>query len=58
MVTPAPSPGQVVGGRYRLEHVLNAVAGPQGDLWLARDTLAAEAPAAEVLYGAIRALGA
>ncbi|MFN7678679.1 MAG: serine/threonine protein kinase [Cyanobacteriota bacterium] len=54
MVTSAPSPGQVVGGRYRLEPVLNAVDGPQGDLWLARDTLAADAPAALRRLGADR----
>jgi serine/threonine-protein kinase len=38
--------GQVVGDRYRLERPLGGATGPQGDLWLARDTLAADAPAA------------
>ena len=39
--------GQVIGGRYRLERRLGAEAGgPQGDLWLASDQLAADAPVA------------
>lgn len=46
MVSASPAMGQVVGGRYRLERPLGGATGPQGDLWLARDTLAAEAPAA------------
>jgi serine/threonine-protein kinase len=46
MMTSVPSSGQVVGGRYRLESPLSTTAGPQGDLWLARDTLASDAPAA------------
>lgn len=46
MVSPAPATGQLIGGRYRLERPLSGTASPQGDLWLARDTLAADAPAA------------
>ncbi|MEB3334668.1 MAG: serine/threonine protein kinase [Cyanobacteriota bacterium] len=46
MVSTPPAMGQVVGGRYRLERPLGGASGPQGDLWLARDTLAADAPAA------------
>ena len=39
--------GQVIGGRYRLERPLAAAAaGPQGELWLARDQLASDAPMA------------
>jgi serine/threonine-protein kinase len=38
-------PGQVVGGRYRLERRLGE-AEEQGPLWLARDLLAGEAPVA------------
>jgi len=38
-------PGQVVGGRYRLERRLGE-AEHQGPLWLARDLLAGETPAA------------
>ena len=46
MVSPVPAAGQLIGGRYRLERVLSGAASPQGDLWLARDTLAGDAPAA------------
>ena len=46
MRSPAPVTGQLIGGRYRLERCLSGAAGLQGDLWLARDTLAADAPAA------------
>ncbi len=39
--------GQVIGGRYRLERRLGAeTGGPQGELWLASDQLAADAPVA------------
>ncbi len=39
--------GQVIGGRYRLERCLGAeTGGPQGELWLASDQLAADAPVA------------
>jgi serine/threonine-protein kinase len=41
-----PEAGQLIGGRYRLESPLGKGGGLQGDLWLARDTLAGEAPAA------------
>ena len=47
------SPGQLIGGRYRLERILadapeliGPVAPTQGTLWLARDQLASEAPCA------------
>ncbi|MEA5411241.1 serine/threonine protein kinase, partial [Synechococcus sp. BA-120 BA3] len=41
------APGQVIGGRYRLERCLAAESGgPQGELWLASDQLAADAPVA------------
>jgi len=43
---PTPSAGQLIGGRYRLERPLSEGGGAQGDLWQARDTLAADAPAA------------
>ncbi|MEB3260087.1 MAG: serine/threonine protein kinase [Cyanobacteriota bacterium] len=46
MMSSTPSAGALIGGRYRLERPLSEGAGAQGDLWLARDTLAAEAPAA------------
>lgn len=46
MMDAAPATGQLIGGRYRLERSLSGASGPQGDLWLARDTLAADAPAA------------
>jgi serine/threonine-protein kinase len=42
---PTLSAGQLIGGRYRLESPLSE-GGAQGDLWQARDTLAADAPAA------------
>lgn len=42
----SPSAGQLIGGRYRLEQPLSEGGGPQGDLWQARDTLAADAPVA------------
>ena len=42
---PTPSAGQLIGGRYRLESPLSE-GGAQGDLWQARDTLVADAPAA------------
>ncbi|AFY29323.1 serine/threonine protein kinase [Cyanobium gracile] len=39
--------GQVIGGRYRLERCIGSEnAGPQGELWLASDQLAADAPVA------------
>ncbi len=39
--------GQVIGGRYRLERRLGAeTGGPQGELWLASDQLAADGPVA------------
>jgi serine/threonine-protein kinase len=42
----AIAPGQTIGERYRLERLLSpASSGHQGDLWLARDQLAGEAPA-------------
>ncbi|MFM9047394.1 MAG: serine/threonine protein kinase, partial [Cyanobium sp.] len=41
-----PSAGQLIAGRYRLESPLSASDGVQGELWLASDTLAADAPAA------------
>ncbi|WP_216907359.1 serine/threonine protein kinase [Synechococcus sp. CCY 0621] len=41
------APGQVIGGRYRLERCLGAeTGGAQGALWLASDQLAADAPVA------------
>jgi serine/threonine-protein kinase len=40
-----PQPGQLIGERYRLERAV-AESPHQGVLWLARDTLAAEAPVA------------
>ncbi len=41
------APGQVIGGRYRLERCIGTEnAGPQGALWLASDQLAADAPVA------------
>jgi serine/threonine-protein kinase len=46
MTPSTPSAGALIGGRYRLERPLSDGSGGQGDLWLARDTLAAEAPAA------------
>ena len=42
---PTLSAGQLIGGRYRLESPLSE-GGAQGDLWQARDTLVADAPAA------------
>ncbi|MFM7265773.1 MAG: serine/threonine protein kinase [Cyanobium sp.] len=39
-------PGQMVGGRYRLERRLGAGTAGQGDLWQGCDTLASEAPVA------------
>ncbi|MFN6133389.1 MAG: serine/threonine protein kinase [Synechococcaceae cyanobacterium] len=42
----AIAPGQTIGERYRLERLLSpASSSRQGDLWLARDQLAGEAPA-------------
>ena len=41
---PGPQPGQLIGGRYRLEQRLSE--GPQGQLWRAADQLAGEAPVA------------
>ncbi|MEB3243193.1 MAG: serine/threonine protein kinase [Cyanobacteriota bacterium] len=41
-----PAAGQLIGGRYRLERLLSGSTGPQGDLWLASDSLASDAPAA------------
>jgi len=58
MGTPTPEAGQLIGSRYRLERRLSAPAGDpagvlaQGELWQARDQLAAEAPVA------LRRLGA
>ncbi|MEI6030721.1 MAG: protein kinase [Synechococcaceae cyanobacterium ELA739] len=58
MSTPTPEAGQLIGSRYRLERRLSAPAGDpagvlaQGELWQARDQLAAEAPVA------LRRLGA
>ncbi len=46
MTSSAPATGQLIGGRYRLERILSGSSGAQGDLWLARDTLASDAPAA------------
>ncbi|MFN5463897.1 MAG: protein kinase domain-containing protein, partial [Cyanobacteriota bacterium] len=46
MTSPVPEAGQLIGGRYRLERALSAASPAQGELWLARDTLASEAPAA------------
>ncbi|MCP9785011.1 serine/threonine protein kinase [Cyanobium sp. N5-Cardenillas] len=47
MTSAAAAPGQVIGGRYRLERCLGTEnAGPQGALWLASDQLAADAPVA------------
>ncbi len=47
MTPAAAAQGQVIGGRYRLERPLAAeAAGPQGELWLARDQLASDAPMA------------
>jgi serine/threonine-protein kinase len=46
MVSSVPVAGQLIGGRYRLERPLSDAPGGQGDLWLARDTLAADGPAA------------
>lgn len=43
---PTPSAGQLIGGRYQLERPLSAGGDAQGELWQARDTLAADAPAA------------
>ena len=40
-----PAPGQLIGGRYRLERAV-AESPHQGVLWVASDTLAAEAPVA------------
>lgn len=41
------APGQVIGGRYRLERCRGAeTGGAQGELWLASDQLAADAPVA------------
>ena len=40
------APGQVIGGRYRLERQVGTPTPCQGDLWLASDQLAAAAPAA------------
>jgi serine/threonine-protein kinase len=42
--SPAPEPGQLIGGRYRLEQRLSE--GPQGQLWRAADQLAGDAPVA------------
>ena len=58
MTSSLPASGQVIGSRYRLERQLSAPAGDpavvlaQGELWQARDQLAAEAPVA------LRRLGA
>lgn len=41
-----PTMGQLIAGRYRLERALSQATDAQGELWLARDTLAGEAPAA------------
>ncbi len=52
MSTPVPEAGQLIGSRYRLERRLSAPSGDpagvlaQGELWQARDQLAAEAPVA------------
>jgi serine/threonine-protein kinase len=46
MMRSVPVAGQLIGGRYRLERPLSEAPGGQGDLWLARDTLAADGPAA------------
>jgi len=40
-----PAPGQLIGGRYRLDRAV-AESPHQGVLWVASDTLAAEAPVA------------
>ncbi|MEB3171764.1 MAG: phosphotransferase [Synechococcaceae cyanobacterium] len=40
------APGQMVGGRYRLERRLGGGTAGQGDLWQGCDTLASEAPVA------------
>ncbi len=58
MTSSLPASGQLIGSRYRLERQLSAPAGDpagvlaQGELWQARDQLAAEAPVA------LRRLGA
>ncbi|KEF41182.1 MAG: serine/threonine protein kinase [Cyanobium sp. CACIAM 14] len=47
MTLAAAAQGQVIGGRYRLERCLGPESsGAQGELWLASDLLAAEAPMA------------
>ncbi len=52
MTSSLPASGQLIGSRYRLERQLSAPAGDpavvlaQGELWQARDQLAAEAPVA------------
>jgi len=52
MTAAAPASGQLIGSRYRLERLLSAPAGDpggvlgQGELWQARDQLAADAPVA------------
>ena len=46
MTDSAIAPGQTIGERYRLERLLSPDSSTrQGDLWLARDLLAGEAPA-------------
>jgi serine/threonine-protein kinase len=52
MTTGAMEAGQVIGGRYRLEERVGGDGGPQGLLWRASDTLAAEAPMALRQIGA------
>jgi serine/threonine-protein kinase len=51
MMGSLPAAGQIIGGRYSLERPLADSGGAQGQLWLARDTLAADAPAALRLLG-------
>ncbi len=52
MTSPSPASGQLIGSRYRLERQLSAPAADlagvlgQGELWQARDQLAADAPVA------------
>jgi len=45
MTEPSAAPGQLIGGRYRLERALSE-SPAQGVLWLASDGLAADAPVA------------
>jgi serine/threonine-protein kinase len=46
MACPDVASGVVIGERYRLERRLGDGGGPDGSLWLATDTLAADAPVA------------